>query len=71
MSRDPRIPGMTCFSNYWQDNYSVLSTYTTVYNAESSPNLVQGVQWFRVQWSDGHITEHCTPWDKRDRIISA
>ena len=53
--QDPRKVGGTYWSAYWQQTY-------TVYAKRG--------YWLTVQWADDRITNHCTSWDKHDRIIS-
>ena len=53
--KDPRKVGGTYWSAYWQQEYTVYAKRGDV---------------LTVQWDDNRITNHCTGWDRRDRIIS-
>lgn len=59
LPRDPRVVGGTYRSHYWQDTYTVLAT-----ERDS-----MGTIWFRVRWSSGHQTTHCTQWTRRDSVV--
>ncbi len=62
----PQVPGGTYLCAYWGQCYEVL--------AIASPVDLAGFPVFTVQWLDGpdsgRTVQHCTPWDKRDRVVS-
>ena len=59
---DPRVPGGTYRSGYWQDTYTV----------ETMASALDGTVWLTVRWADGHRTTHATAWDARaDRVLQA
>lgn len=56
---DPRVVGGRYWCSYWGKEYVVLAI---------SP-IVEPFRFVSVQWEDGTVTHHSTPWDKRDRIV--
>ena len=57
----PQVPGGRYLCAYWQEEYTVLAIGSQVDDAWP---------WFRVQWADGREAVHCTPWDRRDRVLA-
>lgn len=57
----PRVPGGRYRSAYWQQEYTVLAVWST---------LDGSWPWLLVQWENGRTSEHCTPWAKRDQVVS-
>ena len=59
---DPRQLGGRYFSGYWRQAYTVLKI-------DDHGPLGETTYWL-VEWDDGTLTNHCTPWDpKRDKVL--
>lgn len=53
----PQKVGGVYFCGYWQQQYTVLA-------------ITEDLRWIRIQWDDGRIGTHMTPWDaRRDKVI--
>ena len=73
---DPRQVGGRYFSAYWAHEYRVdaidIAGGTTWYTVTWIPTEDATHPRASQQWTgDGyHQTRHCTPWDRRDQIVS-